>query len=233
MQKRGLTESLNNAIEGIAYALKTQRNFRTHLLTGIGILLLSLLAGVNRIEFLILLMTITFVIIAEMLNTTVELVIDLTKGHFHPIARHAKDVAAGGVLIAALSAFCVGCLIFAERFKRFLEGTLQPVRLLPWHVSFMALTFVLIVVIALKFVFRSGTPLRGGMPSGHAAFAFSIWTLVTLLQSNLLVTALVFVLAFLVSLHRVRAGYHTIWESVSGAAVGCFSTLLVVKLLGV
>ncbi len=233
MPKRGLTESFNNAIEGIVHAVRTQRNLWIHLTAGVGVLVLAVLLGVNRFEFALLILTIAFVIAAEMLNTAVELLIDLTKDHLHPVARAAKDVAAGGVLVAAVSAFGIGCLIFAERFKRFLEGTLEQVRLVPWHVSVLALTAVLLAVISLKFFFRRGTPVLGGMPSGHAAFAFSLWTLVALFQPNLLVTVLVLVLAVLVARHRVRAGFHTFLESAAGAFLGILVTFLVMRVLGV
>jgi len=230
--KRGLTESFNNAIEGLTYAAKTQRNFRVHLGVGIGVLLFSVLLGVGRLEFMLLLLTISLVIISEMLNTAVELLIDLTKDHFHPIARSAKDVAAGAVLFSALSAFCVGCFVFAERFKKLLEGAAIQVRFAPWHVSFIALATVLILVITIKLFFHKGTPVLGGMPSGHAAFAFSLWALIWMLQSSLLVTALVLVLAILVAYHRVRAGFHTFFESTAGAALGIFVTFLVMKFMG-
>jgi len=230
--KRGLTESFNNAIEGLTHAVKTQRNFQIHVGTGVGVLLLSTIFGVGRTEFLILLLTISFVIAAEMLNTAVELVIDLTKDHFHPMARAAKDVAAGAVLVSAVSAVCVGCVIFADLFKKILEGGFEQVRLAPWHVSFLALSIVLLMVITAKLFFHRGTPLLGGMPSGHAAFAFSLWTLIGLFQSNLLVTVLVFILAILVARYRIRAGFHTLLESIAGALLGVLVTFLVVKFFG-
>lgn len=233
MPKRGLTESFNNAIEGLTHAVKTQRNLRLHLSAGVGVLALSVVLGVGRTEFLVLLLTISFVITAEMLNTAVELMIDLTKDHFHPIARAAKDVAAGAVFIAALSAFTVGCFVFADRLKHILGGTLHQAKLVPWHVTFFSLGIVILLVIVTKLLLHRGTPLLGGMPSGHAAFAFSLWTLAALLQSNLLVTALVFVLAFVVAKHRVDAGVHSFWESVAGATVGALVTFLVIKVFGV
>lgn len=233
MPRRHLIESFNNAIEGLAYVVKTQRNFRIHVGMAGGVVFLAVAFGVNRSEFLILLLAIAFVFAAEMVNTAVELVIDLTKDHFHPIARAAKDVAAGVVLVSAVNAVCVGCLIFADTLKRFLEGASRQVKLVPWHVSFLALAAVFTMVIAIKFLFHRGRPLLGGMPSGHAAFAFSLWTLVGLLQANLLVTLLVLILAFLVALHRVRAGFHTFWESMAGALLGMLTTLLVAKGLGI
>ena len=233
MPKRGFTESFNNAIKGLTYALRTQRNFRIHVGMGTGVLILSVLFGVGRMEFLILLLTISFVIAAEMFNTAMELVIDLTKDQIHPLARFAKDVAAGAVLVSAASAFCVGCFISADHFKNFVEGTLKQVRLVPWHVTFLSLGVVILSVIVTKLLLHRGTPFLGGMPSGHAAFAFSLWTLVAFLQRNPLVTALVLILAVLVARHRVREGVHTFWESAAGAALGVLATFFVAKFLGI
>jgi len=231
-KKRDLTESLNNAIEGLTYAFRTQRNFRVHIGAAVAVLLFSIATGMTRTEFLILLLTISFVIVSEMFNTAMELVINMTKDHFHPMARTAKDVAAGCVLLSAVNALCVGYLLFVNHFKRLLDGLVGGLQLTPWHVSFVAVMGVLFLVVVAKLLFHRGTPFLGGMPSGHAAFAFSLWTLVSLLQSNLLVTALVLALALLVARHRVKTGVHTLWESAAGALLGIFATLLVAKLLG-
>ncbi|MBI4435859.1 MAG: diacylglycerol kinase [Candidatus Omnitrophica bacterium] len=232
-QKRDLTDSLNNAIEGLTYAFKTQRNFRIHIGVAVTVLLFSAATGMSRMEFLILLLTISFVMISEIFNTAVELVINMTKDHFHPMARTAKDVAAGCVLLSAVNALCVGYFLFVGHFKKLLEGSVGKLQLTPWHVSFVAVGSVLFLVVVAKLLFHRGTPFLGGMPSGHAAFAFSLWTLVTLLQSNLLVTTLVLALALLVARYRVRIGVHTLWEAVAGALLGIFVTLLLTKLLGI
>lgn len=217
----------------MTHAVKTQRNFRIHLGMAAGVLALAAFFGVGKIEFLVLLLTISFVIAAEMFNTAVELIIDLTKNHFHPVARAAKDVAAGAVLVSAISAFCVGCFVFAEHLKHLVEGSLRHVKLVPWHVTFLSLGAVLVIVIITKLFLRRGTPLLGGMPSGHAALAFSLWMLVVLLQSNPLVTALVLILAILVARHRVRAGVHTVWESVVGAILGMAITFFIARFFGI
>jgi len=229
-KRRGLTESLNNAIEGLVYAFNTQRNLRLHFGAAIAVLLFSMLLGLSRTDFLILLLTISFVIIAEMFNTVVEMVINITKEHYHPLARNAKDVAAGCVLLAAANAFCVGYILFIKPLQGVLEGTVERMRLAPWYVSLAAIFLVLSLTILIKRFFRKGTPFLGGMPSGHSAFAFSLWTLVALFQPMLWVTLLVLVLATLVARHRVRGGYHTVWEAAAGALLGIVTTTFVVRI---
>ena len=232
MSKQTLTESINNAIEGLTYAFRTQRNLRIHVGLGILALVLSMFLGMNRLELLVLILTISFVIVVEMFNTVVELVINMIEDQVHPVARSAKDVAAGCVLLAAVAAICVGYLLFVDRFKEFLGGSIERMRFTPWHISFMAVFIVLTLVIVIKLLFHRGSPLLGGMPSGHAAFAFSLWTLVALFQSNLLVTTIVLVMTLLVARHRVKMGYHSFWEAVAGACLGILVTLFVTKLLG-
>ena len=100
MHRRFLLESFNYAIEGFLYTLKTQRNMRIHFLCGVLALLLALLCSFSRAELVALLLTIVLVLLAEMINTGVELIIDLITNEFHPLARIIKDVAAGTVFVA-------------------------------------------------------------------------------------------------------------------------------------
>ena len=79
------------------------------------ILAISLLWGLSRLEWLILILTIALVLSMEALNTAVEAVVDLVSPQFHPLAKLAKDVAAGGVLIAAVGAVFVALLLYGER----------------------------------------------------------------------------------------------------------------------
>jgi diacylglycerol kinase (ATP) len=73
---------------------------------------------------------------------------------------------------------------------------------------------------------KKGTPLRGGMPSGHSALAFSIWTIIVLVTKNSLVAFLTFIVAFLVAQSRVRQSIHSAWEVVVGGIIGVLATLL-------
>ena len=77
MKKRGLTDSFNYAIQGLKYALKTQRNMRIHLAIGSAVIILGLIVGLSTIEFILLLSAVTLVIVAEMFNTALELAVDM------------------------------------------------------------------------------------------------------------------------------------------------------------
>ena len=108
-------DSFNFAFEGIIHVLRTQRNMRIHFAIAFIVLVAALIINVTKLELIALLISITFVLIAEMLNTGVEAAIDIATTSFDPMAKLAKDIAAGAVLIAAVNAVGVGYLVFAGK----------------------------------------------------------------------------------------------------------------------
>jgi Diacylglycerol kinase len=100
------------AAQGIWYAIRTQRNIRVHSGVALVAILLGILLHISTIEFAIIFLTIGAVFIAEMFNTALEFCVDLVSPTYHPLAKHAKDVAAGAVLIAAIIAIIIGLCIF-------------------------------------------------------------------------------------------------------------------------
>lgn len=230
MQERRFVESFNAAIEGFIYVLKTQRNMRIHFLSALLIILLAIYLNFSSLEMLVLCATITIVLAAEMLNTTVELVVDMIKTEFHPIARIIKDISAGAVLIASINAVIAGYLLFSKRVPFRIEEEVAKIRQSPWHLTFISFILVLGLTIIGKILFHKGTPLRGGMPSGHAAIAFSIWTIIAFLTNNSIVIILAFVMAFLIARHRVKDSIHNVWEVLAGAVLGVLLTTIVFQL---
>lgn len=231
MKQQNLVESFNSAIEGFVYVFKSQRNMRLHFVVALVAILLGIVLNFTYIEFMILCLTIAFVLFAEMFNTAIEHTIDLIKEEFHPLARIVKDICAGAVLLSASSAIIVGYILFVSRLGMRIEDNIVKIRGSSWHITFIVLLVILALVVLSKIVFRSGTPLRGGMPSGHSAIAFSIWTALSLLYPNSLVIFLVFFLALLVSRSRVRDNVHSALEVFTGAVMGVLITLLVFQIL--
>ncbi len=231
MRERGLVESFNAAVEGFVYVLKTERNMRVHFLSALFIILLSIYLNFSMTDVVILCTVIAFVLMTEMINTTVELVVDVVKPEYHPVARIIKDVSAGAVLIAAINAVIVGYTIFSRHLPFPLEAGIARIRQSPWHATFISIILVFGSAIIGKIIFHKGTPLRGGMPSGHSAVAFSIWTIITFMTDNSIVVILSFVMAFLIARHRVKDAVHTIWEVVAGGILGVLLTTLVFQLL--
>ncbi len=226
-----IVNSFNYAIEGLIYVLRTERNMRLHVLFAIFILLTGIYLNLTGVELLILLVAILFVLFAEMINTAIEFTVDLVSTKVHPLARIIKDVSAGAVLLAAVNAAVVGYVIFAKYIGMPLENTAEKIRQSPWHITFISLIIVLGVVILGKVILHRGTPFRGGMPSGHAALAFSLWTAVVFTTPNQFVVILTFILAFLVARSRVSGSIHTPWEAIAGALVGVLTTTTVFQIL--
>jgi diacylglycerol kinase (ATP) len=227
----GLVTSFNYAFEGIIYVVRTQRNMRVHFAGALLVLPLGVALGVTRFELLALLLSVSFVLIAEMLNTALEKAIDVATNSFDPLARTAKDVAAGAVLVAAVNATFVGYLVFAERLRDPSRRAIDSVKGSPVHLSVIALAVVIMLVIALKAFTNRGTPLRGGLPSGHAAVAYGGWVAITFAVADfrhaVLVSTLVFVMATLVAQTRVEAGVHSTTEVALGGLLGATVTAAV------
>jgi diacylglycerol kinase (ATP) len=230
-----LLDSFNYAFEGIIHVLRTQRNLRIHFIAAFLVFAGAVAVGVTRLQLVALVIAIAFVLVAEMLNTAIEGVIDLSTTSFDPNAKLAKDIAAGAVLIAAITAFAVGFLVFQSAIGQRATHVLNKVRDAPADITLVALVLVVLLVIATKAWTGRGTPLSGGLPSGHAALAFAAWVAVTYLigdQHRFVVSALALIMALLVVQTRVESGIHSVPEVAYGAALGALVTLVVFQVVG-
>lgn len=106
-----IVRSFYFAFAGLAYLFRTQRNARIHAIIGVLACALGAWLRIARVEWAVLIFTIALVLILEGLNTAVEAAIDLASPQIHPLAKAAKDLAAGMVLIAAIASVAVGLLI--------------------------------------------------------------------------------------------------------------------------
>lgn len=225
-----LIESFNYAFEGIIHVLRTQRNLRIHFAVAVAVLVAAVVADVSKLELIALLLSITFVLIAEMINSAIEGAIDATTTSFDPNAKLAKDIAAGAVLIASVNAVAVGYLVFAGKVADRSARLLDRLRDAPAELTLVALVLTIIVVLATKAYTGRGTPLRGGLPSGHAAVAFAAWMAATYVlggdQHRFLISSLTFIMALLVSQTRVESGVHSTLEVFYGGLIGALTTLV-------
>ena len=229
-----ILQSFNFAFEGIIHVLRTQRNMRIHFMIAAGVLIAALIVGVSRLELVILLMAISFVLIAEMINSALEAGIDVATTSFDPLAKLAKDIAAGAVLIATINAVAVGYLVFVDRIKDPSSRAIDGLRDAPTEITLVALVLTVIIVIGAKAYTGRGRPLRGGLPSGHAAIAFAGWMAATYILGDsthwFLVSTLTFIMALLVAQTRIEAGIHSFVEVVSGGVLGALVTLVLFQL---
>jgi diacylglycerol kinase (ATP) len=228
-----LIESFNYAIEGIIHVLRTHRNMRIHFLVAIAVLVAALWVGVDRFELMALLISISFVLVAEMINSAVEQAVDVATTSFDPLAKLAKDVAAGAVLIASVNAVAVGYLVFSHEIGGGASNVLDRLRDAPVKLTLVALLLTVLIVIATKAFTGRGTPLRGGLPSGHAAVAFAGWmaaTYIVAANDRFLVSTIMLIMALLVAQTRVESGVHSALEVAYGGLLGALVTLAVFQL---
>jgi diacylglycerol kinase (ATP) len=232
MKVKKLVDSFNYAIEGIIYSIRTQRNMKIHMLAAIVVLVATFFYDLSRVELLIITITITLVIVAEMINTAVECAIDATTNFYHPLVKIAKNVAAGAVLVTAINSALVGYVIFWDRLTPFNRTVMLKIKKSNPDMIFFILVIVCIATVVVKAVYDEGTPLRGGMPSGHSAIAFSVATSITLLTNEPLIMVLSYLLAIIVAQSRVDSEIHSILEVIFGGIFGTLLTLLLFKVLG-
>lgn len=224
------------AFEGIVYVLRTQRNMQIHVGAAAVALTAGLVLDFSRLEMAILMAAISLVLVAEMMNTAIEAAIDAVVTTFHPLVKIAKDVAAGAVLVATVNAMGVAYFVFYDHLAASSRDLLVGVRRSPTHLVVVVMIITILAAIAIKAATGRGTPLRGGLPSGHAAAAFAGWASISIVAEPLrhaaLVSTLAFLMALLVAQSRVEAGIHSLVEVVAGAILGTSIAIIVFQLWG-
>lgn len=222
---------MSAALDGVVHTLKTERNMRLHFFVGFLVLISGIYLNFDSIQMMLLCFAVTFVLTAEMFNTAIEYAVDLIKEEYHPLAKIAKDIAAGAVFVSAVNAVIAGYLLFVKPVDWVISGTFSKIKQSTWHLTLIAMLVVTGLVLMVKVVRKEESLLKGGMPSGHSAVAFSIWTVVSLLTNNTLASMLVLLLAVLIAKSRLSNGIHNLWEVIAGSALGILVTLLVFQVL--
>lgn len=212
--------SFHHAFEGIIYATRTQRNMRLHLIAAVLVLVATLFLHVGRPYVIGIVLAVAVVIAVELLNTSVEAIVDLVSPEHHRLAQIAKDAAAGAVLVVAFAAAVVGYLTFYEGLFTGCDQVYRAVVSVPANVVFIGLVIVGIATVIAKAKIGRGSALQGGAVSGHAALAFAVATFIALLSQSGLLAMLAFFLALLVTQSRVEAGIHSAREVFFGGALG-------------
>src|SRR5215207_5387778 len=208
-------------------AVRTQRNMRFHVVVAVLVLVASLLVGVSKLELAVLVLTILLVFVTELFNTAMEFV-----------AKLAKDVSAGAVLVSSVGAVLVGYLLLADDLGPLSLATLESIRRSPAHLTLVSLGVVVLIVLLGKALTRSPNSFAGGMPSGHAAVAFAGWVAASFTAVAAgagsyagLISVITLLMALLVCQSRVESGLHSVYQAVIGAVVGVLVTTAAFQLL--
>ena len=117
-------KSFKYAFSGISYVLKTSRNFKIQLIFAITTLMIGFLLQISSSNYVILIATIMSVLILEILNTSIESIVDLVvKKKFSSLAKISKDTSAGAVLLASINSVIIAVYIFVPKIKLLIEST--------------------------------------------------------------------------------------------------------------
>ncbi len=233
--QQGVPRSFEHAYRGLIYAVRTQRNMLIHVIIAALVLVASLLVGVRKLELAILILVILLVLVTEMFNTALEFAVDLVTKEYHPLAKLAKDVSAGAVLVSSIGAVLVGYLILAKNLGPLSLETLDSIRRQPAHLTLVALGVIVLVVLVGKAITHSPHSFYGGMPSGHAAVAFAGWVAASFVAAEGRYAGLVSIIALLMTLlvcqSRVESGTHTVYQVAMGSLIGVLVTVATFQLL--
>lgn len=112
MRRQPWRMTFRYAAEGVMYALRTQVNMRIHVAVALLVIVAGLTLHISRLDWLFVCVAIAIVIVSELFNTAVEAAVDLISPDIHPLAKAAKDTAAGAVLLAAVFAVIIGIFVF-------------------------------------------------------------------------------------------------------------------------
>lgn len=229
LKVRKLLDSFNYAIAGIIYSVTTQRSMKIHVAVATLVLLLGLWADLSRIELLILFLAVFFVLVTEMLNTAIEAAVDIASPNFHPLAKIAKNVAAGAVLLAAINSLVVGFLLFYDKANNAALLFMYKIKRSPVHITITSI-FVLILVLLMLKANDRGKGILQGMPNAISAIAFALSTAISLMTINLFIASLSFFIAFLAAYTQLEAHRSSFSAILAGAILGSLGTVLLFQL---
>ena len=114
-RKHPLASSFKFGFEGIAAAAAKERNVQIHLAISVIVILLGFIFSINKYEWIAVILSIGGMISMEMMNTAIERTVDMYTKEYHPLAKQAKDIAAGAVLVFAIASVMIGLIIFLPR----------------------------------------------------------------------------------------------------------------------
>jgi diacylglycerol kinase (ATP) len=230
VRSRNLLWSFNYAIQGIVYALRTQRNMRLHAFAAAAVLIASLLFRISALELIAVVFAIGLVLVTELVNTAVEAAVDVATERIDPLAKTAKDVAAGAVLVASIIAVVVGFVVFFNSLAASADVLFVRVSEAPVYLTVVALGLTSLAVLASKAFSREGTFMSGGWPSGHTAVATAIAAIIGYTTHSAKAMVLALFVAALVAQSRVEADVHTIPQVVIGALLGFLTATAVFQI---
>lgn len=223
--------SFGHALDGVIRAFKTERNLRIDYVIGIFVLIGSLFFNFSQTEFACLCLTIGFVIFAEMVNSAIEYVVDLVTDKYDDRAKAAKDIAAGGVLIAAGVAVVVAYFLFVDKIYNATTAVLESILSSKLHVLFTIVFAVILLAVILKGMFGKGEKVSAVYPSARVALAFALTTYVYLITRSIFVGGVAFLLSLIIAQIRIENSKTRPIYMIFSAILGMLVVLIIYQIV--
>lgn len=204
VKNKNFYTAMGHAIDGVVRAFKTERNLRIDYIIGLFVLIASLFFDFTKTEFACLCLTIGFVIFSEMINSTVEYVVDLITDKYDDRAKAAKDIAAGGVFVSALVAVVVSYFLFVDKIYMATNNVLSTILSSKLYILFTIMFATIILAVILKGVFSKKKDYIASYPSARVTLAFAMTTYVYLVTKSMFVGGVSFVLSLLIAQIKVE-----------------------------
>lgn len=222
--------ALRHALDGVIRAFKTERNLRIDYVIGLLVLICSLFFDFTKTEFACLCLTIGFVIFAEMINSTVEYIVDLITDKYDDRAKAAKDIAAGGVLISSVVAVIVAFFLFADKLTMATTSVISTIFSSNIYILFTIIFAVIILAVILKGVLGKGSNYSQSYPSARVALAFGLTTYVYIITRSILVGGVALILSLMIAQIRIENTKNRPIYMVISAIIGILVVLIIYQI---
>ena len=224
-----------NALNGIIHAFKTERNLRIDYLIGALVFFISLFFDFTKVELICLVITIGFVIFAEMINSVVEYVVNLITQEYNLNAKAAKDIAAGGVLFASGISVVVAYLLFVDKIRVASMTLFKQMLSSKAHMLVTILFVIVLLVVILKGIFSKDEKNNyvKSMPSARVTISFALATYLFIITESFVVGGVALVLSIMVSSIKRENDKTTMMQIFLSAALGVLAVLAIYQLTGI
>lgn len=199
-KNKSLVNAMRYALNGIIHAFKTERNLRIDYIIGTLVLLCSLFFDFSKTEMICLILTIGFVIFSEMINTTVEYIVDLITDEYNENAKAAKDIAAGGVFISGGISVIVAYFLFVDKLSKASTSMLTSILSSRAHLLVTVLFAAVLLTVVIKgIVCKKRENYVEAFPSTRVTVSFALAIYLYIITKSFLVGGIALVLALIIS----------------------------------
>lgn len=229
-KNKSIFSAMKNALNGLIHVFRTEKNLRIDYVIGVLVFCTSFFFNFTKTEFACLCLTIGFVIFAEMINSTIEYMVDLLTDKYDERAKAAKDIAAGAVLIASAIAVIVAYFLFIDKIKGASLMIFSQMLNSNTHLLATILFIVILLTVILKGVFAKTRNYVKAFPSARIVISFGLATFLLLITKSILVGGVAFALCFIITeLKRENEKVHLAYIILS-ALLGTLLVLIVYQI---